>query len=63
MDLPTLQGIAATNQWSAIGPELVLGCLALALLGLGFWPRAVSTPLNEAVTALYPASALADPGR
>ncbi len=34
MDPTTLQGIAATNQWSAIGPELVLGCLALALLGL-----------------------------
>jgi NADH-quinone oxidoreductase subunit N len=34
MDLPTLQNLAASNQWSAIGPELVLGCLALALLGL-----------------------------
>lgn len=34
MDIPALQQLAARNDWSAIFPELVLGCLALFLLVL-----------------------------
>jgi NADH-quinone oxidoreductase subunit N len=34
MDLTTLQAIAAHNDWMAIFPELLLGCVALALLVL-----------------------------
>ncbi|MDB6170622.1 MAG: NADH-quinone oxidoreductase subunit, partial [Verrucomicrobia bacterium] len=34
MDLVTLQAIAAKNEWMAIFPELLLGCLALLLLVL-----------------------------
>lgn len=34
MNLETLQAAAAANQWSAIYPEIGLGCLALALLVL-----------------------------
>jgi len=32
MTLPEIQALAAGNQWGAIWPELLLGCLALALL-------------------------------
>ncbi|HQF38974.1 MAG TPA: proton-conducting transporter membrane subunit, partial [Opitutaceae bacterium] len=35
-DLQTLQAIAATNRWSALAPELVLGGFALLLLALEF---------------------------
>src|ERR1035437_1756144 len=34
MDIPSLQALAANNVWSAILPELLLGCLALLLLVL-----------------------------
>ena len=34
MDIPSLQALAANNDWSAILPELLLGCLALLLLVL-----------------------------
>jgi len=34
MDFTTLQALAASNDWGAIFPELLLGCLALALLVL-----------------------------
>ena len=34
MDITTLQTLAANNDWSAIMPELLLGCLALLLLVL-----------------------------
>ena len=34
MNTEILQSIAATNEWWAIAPELILGCTALALLGL-----------------------------
>ncbi len=34
MDLSSLQALAANNDWTAIFPELLLGCLALVLLGL-----------------------------
>jgi len=34
MDLTALQAIAASNDWMAIFPELLLGCVALALLVL-----------------------------
>ena len=34
MDLTALSALAARNDWMAIFPELLLGCLALALLGL-----------------------------
>ena len=32
MDIASLQTLAANNDWLAIMPELLLGCLALALL-------------------------------
>ena len=34
MDIPSLQALAANNDWLAIMPELVLGCIALLLLAL-----------------------------
>lgn len=34
MDISLLQKLAASNAWGAIWPEVVLGCLALALLAL-----------------------------
>ena len=34
MDIASLQTLAANNDWLAIMPELLLGCLALALLAL-----------------------------
>ena len=34
MDFSSLQALAANNDWTAIFPELLLGCLALVLLGL-----------------------------
>ncbi len=40
MDIATLQRLAADNRWSAIFPEVALGCLALALLGVAAaWPK------------------------
>jgi NADH-quinone oxidoreductase subunit M len=50
----------ADLRWAEKLPALLL---LVALLGLGFWPRALSTPLNAAVTALYPAAAPAVAGR
>jgi NADH-quinone oxidoreductase subunit N len=35
MEISTLQALAAGNSWSAIFPEIAVGCLALALLGVG----------------------------
>ncbi len=40
----------ADLRWAEKIPALLL---LVALLGIGFWPKAVSTPLNAAVTALY----------
>ena len=34
MDISVLQDLASQNQWGSIAPELMLGCLALALLVL-----------------------------
>ncbi len=34
MDIPSLQALAASNTWTSILPELMLGCLALLLLVL-----------------------------
>src|SRR5476649_2308429 len=34
MPIQELQGLAATNDWRSIAPEIFLGCLALALLAL-----------------------------
>lgn len=34
MDIPSLQALAANNVWTAIMPELILGCLSLLLLAL-----------------------------
>jgi NADH-quinone oxidoreductase subunit M len=38
-------------RWSEKIPALIL---LAALLGLGFWPRAISAPIDAAVSALYP---------
>ena len=40
--------------WSEKIPALIL---LAALLGLGFWPRAISDPIDAAVSALYPGAA------
>ncbi len=53
--------VAAANppadlRWAEKIPALLL---LVALLGLGFWPKALSEPLNAAVTALYPVPAAA----
>jgi len=40
-------------RWAEKIPALIL---LVALLGLGFWPKSISPPLNAAVTALYPAA-------
>jgi NADH-quinone oxidoreductase subunit M len=39
--------------WNEKLPALVL---LVALLFLGFWPRSISTPLNAALQAIYPAA-------
>jgi NADH-quinone oxidoreductase subunit M len=46
----------ADLRWAEKIPALLL---LAALLGLGFWPRALAEPLNSALTALYPISASA----
>ena len=61
-----LKAAAASNQWVAIMPEILLGCLALlllvALLAIGFWPKPLSDPLNATLNALYyPAARTAQP--
>jgi NADH-quinone oxidoreductase subunit M len=55
--------VAAANppadlRWAEKIPALLL---LGALLFIGYWPKAISTPLNAAVTALYPAPAPAPP--
>ncbi len=44
----------ADLRWAEKIPALLL---LAALLFIGFWPRAISGPLNAAVTTLYPAAA------
>ena len=40
MTIDTLKAVADSNEWWALGPEMMLGCSALALLGLEiFLPR------------------------
>jgi NADH-quinone oxidoreductase subunit M len=45
-------------RWSEKIPALIL---LVALLFIGFWPKSISTPLNAAVEALYPAALSAMP--
>lgn len=54
----TLNGVLAANpptdlRWSEKIPALILIC---ALLFIGFWPKSLSTPLDSALRALYPAA-------
>jgi len=44
--------------WSEKLPALVL---LVALLFIGFWPKSISTPLNGALNAIYPAALAAAP--
>lgn len=55
---PELANTTATRpivdlSWSEKIPALVL---LVALLFLGFWPKSISTPLNAALQAIYPAT-------
>jgi NADH-quinone oxidoreductase subunit M len=45
-------------RWSEKLPALVL---LIALLFVGFWPKSISTPLNSALEAIYPAAMHAAP--
>ena len=48
MHITLLQHLAAGNEWGAICPELALGCLALALLGLEILlPKTAQTRIPE----------------